>query len=291
MEPGTGRAVPGRGRRLSTLRRPDVPVLVAVSLGGAAGAAARYAVTIRAVAVDDDAVAAATLAVNALGCALIGVLTVLAIDRWPDVRLLRPALGTGVLGGFTTFSAYALDVESLARQGRLAVAAAYLVATPVLAMAAVWAGTAHHPAPGRGAAEGSESTMRLHGSAQRLTIMLGESDQWHHRPLFTEIVHRAHRAGLAGATVLRGIESFGGGSLVHTTRLLSLTEDLPVVVVIVDSHARIAEFLPQLDQLLVEGLVTLEDVEVIRYVGRDAAAPRPLDAPPDSGAPAGKEGG
>lgn len=122
--------------------------------------------------------------------------------------------------------------------------------------------------------------MRLHGTAQRLTVMVGESDQWHHRPVFTEIVHRAHRAGMAGATVLRGIESFGGSSLVHTTRLLSFSEDLPVVVVIVDSHQRIASFLPQLDEMLVEGLVTLEDVEVIRYVGPDAGAPRPLDSPP-----------
>ncbi len=133
--------------------------------------------------------------------------------------------------------------------------------------------------------------MRLSGTAQRLMIMVGESDQWHHRPVFTEIVHRAHRAGLAGATVLRGIESFGGSSLVHTTRFLSLSEDLPVVVVIVDSHQRIASFLPQLDELLVEGLVTLEDVEVIRYVGRDEKAPRPLDRPPGSGSPPGEEAG
>jgi CrcB protein len=85
--------------------------------------------------------ALATLAVNAVGCALIGVLTVLAIDRWPDVRVLRPALGTGVLGGFTTFSAYAVDVEVLAREGRLAVAAGYLVVTPAVALAAVWVAT------------------------------------------------------------------------------------------------------------------------------------------------------
>ncbi len=119
--------------------------------------------------------------------------------------------------------------------------------------------------------------MRLHGTAQRLTVMVGESDRWHHHPLFTEIVHRAHRAGLAGATVLRGIESFGAASLVHTSRLLSLSEDLPVVVVIVDSHERIAAFLPLLDELVLEGLVTLEDVEVIRYVGRDRSAPAPVD--------------
>jgi PII-like signaling protein len=117
--------------------------------------------------------------------------------------------------------------------------------------------------------------------------MVGESDQWHHRPLFTEIVHRAHRAGLAGATVLRGVESFGARSLVHTTRLLSLSEDLPVVVLIIDSHDRIASFLPQLDEMVIEGLVTLEDVEVIRYVGRDTTAPRPLDRPSASGEPGG----
>jgi PII-like signaling protein len=111
--------------------------------------------------------------------------------------------------------------------------------------------------------------MRLTGTALRLTIMVGESDQWHHKPLFTEIVHRAHKAGLAGATVLRGIEGYGASNLIHTTRLLSLSEDLPVVIVIVDTHDRIHAFLPQLDELVTEGLVILDDCEVIRYVGRD----------------------
>jgi PII-like signaling protein len=116
--------------------------------------------------------------------------------------------------------------------------------------------------------------MKLSGPAVRLTIMIGESDQWHHRPLFTEIVHRAHASGLAGATVLRGVESFGASSRIHTTRLLSLSEDLPVVVLIVDTAERIHEFLPQLDELVTEGLVIMDDVEVIRYVGRE---PRPSE--------------
>ena len=109
----------------------------------------------------------------------------------------------------------------------------------------------------------------IEGPALRLTIFVGESDRWHHHPLYTEIVHRAHAAGLAGASVLRGIEGFGASSRIHTNRLLSLSEDLPIVVVMVDAEERIRGFLPQLDELVSEGMVMVDPVEVIRYVGRD----------------------
>ncbi|MEU6773144.1 DUF190 domain-containing protein [Streptomyces sp. NPDC046759] len=108
----------------------------------------------------------------------------------------------------------------------------------------------------------------LSGRALRLTVYIGEDDTWHHKPLYSEIVHRAHAAGLAGASVFRGIEGFGASSRIHTARLLSLSEDLPVAVVVVDTEERVRAFLPQLDELVDEGLVTLEECEVVRYVGR-----------------------
>lgn len=111
--------------------------------------------------------------------------------------------------------------------------------------------------------------MKLQGRALRLTVFVGEDDMWHHTPLYHEIVHRAHTAGLAGATVLRGIEGYGASSRIHTTRLLSLSEDLPIAVIIVDAADRVREFLPQLDELVGEGMVMLDEVEVIRYVGRE----------------------
>lgn len=112
-------------------------------------------------------------------------------------------------------------------------------------------------------------------AAVRLTVVVGEEDRHHHDPLATALVHRAHAAGLAGASVFRGVEGFGAGSRVHTSRLLSLGEDLPLSVVVVDARERVEAFLPVVAELLgtsrAGGLVTLEDVRVVRFDGAEAA--------------------
>jgi PII-like signaling protein len=114
--------------------------------------------------------------------------------------------------------------------------------------------------------------MTLRGPATRLTVLVNEDAQWRRRPLYTEIVHRAHQAGLAGASVFRGIEGYGRSDAIHTTRILSLAADLPCSVVIVDTDEKIRAFLPQLDEILGEGLVMVDAVEVIRVGGGPDAA-------------------
>src|SRR5207247_7178331 len=110
-----------------------------------------------------------------------------------------------------------------------------------------------------------EATRRLPAEAQLLRIFIGGSDKHHGRPLYEVIVEEARRRGMAGATVLRGTLGFGANSRIHTAKILRLSEDLPMVVEIVDSPERIAAFLPDLDRMIEEGLVTLERVRVIAY--------------------------
>ena len=98
-----------------------------------------------------------------------------------------------------------------------------------------------------------------------LRIFIGESDKVGHKPLYEVIVLKAREAGLAGATVLRGVMGFGKNSVLHTTKILRLSEDLPMVVEIVDSREKVDAFLPLLDDLIKDGLVTLERVNVLHY--------------------------
>ena len=138
----------------------------------------------------------------------------------------------------------------------------------------------HHRDPGRTSVVATTATQRGDGSANHerarngvlLRIFIGESDRepGSGRPLYEAIVRLAREAQLAGATVLRGPMGFGRHSRVHTTQLLELSTDLPIVIEIVDAEEKINAFLPGVDELVTEGLVTLEAVRVLRYVSPDS---------------------
>jgi hypothetical protein len=114
--------------------------------------------------------------------------------------------------------------------------------------------------------------MKIAGEGLCLRVFLGENDRWHGRPLHEALVLRAREAGLAGATVVRGMLGFGKHSRLHTTKVLRLSEDLPVVVEIVDVEERIRAFLPECDAMIGEGLITLERVEILKYEAQPPGA-------------------
>jgi len=111
--------------------------------------------------------------------------------------------------------------------------------------------------------------MKISENGKLLRIFIGESDKWQHQPLYEAIVLKARELGLAGATVLRGPMGFGASSHVHTAKILRLSMDLPIIIEIVDSEEKINLLLPHLDEMVLEGLVTLEDVRVLKYRAGD----------------------
>ncbi len=107
--------------------------------------------------------------------------------------------------------------------------------------------------------------MKIPEEATRLRIYIGESDRWHHQALFEAIVMKARERQLAGATVLRGPMGFGAASRIHTAKILRLSTDLPIVIEIVDSEEKVNGFLPDLEEMMGGGLVTLEKIKVLHY--------------------------
>lgn len=111
--------------------------------------------------------------------------------------------------------------------------------------------------------------MHIEGEAKLLRIFVGESDLINHVPVFEKIVLEARKAGLAGATVMKGIMGFGASSRIHTTKLLRLSEDLPLVIEIVDTEKKIEEFIPMLNDIFEQansgGMITMEKVSIIKY--------------------------
>lgn len=114
--------------------------------------------------------------------------------------------------------------------------------------------------------------MHIEGNAKRVTIYVGESDRWHGRALHEALLEMLRSEGCAGATVIRAVAGFGRASRIHTASILRLSQDLPVVIEWVDELERVERVLPKLDEMISGGLVTIEDVHVLRYVS-------PSDAP------------
>jgi PII-like signaling protein len=118
----------------------------------------------------------------------------------------------------------------------------------------------------------------LDGEQVLVRIFIGESDKWGRQPLGTSLLERLRKEGFAGATVFRGVAGFGARSVLHTSHILRLSEDLPVLIEVVDTQERVAQLIPILDEMIQEGLVTLEKARVIKY----APGSRPLDSPSES---------
>jgi len=114
--------------------------------------------------------------------------------------------------------------------------------------------------------------MKIEGEGQLLRIFVGESDRHGGKLLYEAIVLKAREAGLAGASVLRGLAGFGAHSRLHTTKILRLSQDLPIIIEIVDKEERIQRFLPLLDSMVDEGMITVEKVHIIAYRHGDKPA-------------------
>lgn len=106
----------------------------------------------------------------------------------------------------------------------------------------------------------------IEGEQQLVRIFIGESDRWHHRPLYTALLERLRSEGFAGATVTRAVAGFGAHSVIHTAQILRLSEDLPMIVEVVDTAEQVERLKPILDEMVGEGLVTIEPVHVLKYL-------------------------
>jgi hypothetical protein len=108
----------------------------------------------------------------------------------------------------------------------------------------------------------------LDGEQLLVRIFMGEGDKWHHQPLSLALLARLRKEGFAGATIFHGVGGFGAHSVMHTTHILRLSEDLPVLIEVVDTEERVQALLPILDEMVQEGLVTMEKVRVLKYASR-----------------------
>lgn len=255
--------------------RGGVLLYAFVAAGAAIGGVGRALVSLVAIELAGSGFPWGTLVANVLGSFVIGFYATLTE---PGGRLMvsartRQFVMTGICGGFTTFSVFSLETFSFLAARDWPMAGLNIGVSLVTWLLAVWAGAILAARFNRlsgdrlpaSSTKGDLIAMDMPKNAQSLRIFIGEDDQDGGRPLYEAIVLKAREMHLAGATVLRGALGYGHSSRLHTTKVLRLSEDLPLVVEIVDSEDKIAAFLPELDRLMTSGLVTIETVRVLQY--------------------------
>ncbi|MAW86258.1 MAG: hypothetical protein CMJ42_06995 [Phyllobacteriaceae bacterium] len=248
---------------------------LAVGFGTAIGGVMRAAVSLASLEMLGPGFPWGTLAANGIGSFVIGAYAALT---GPDGRLFvsgrqRQFVMTGICGGFTTFSVFSLETLRFAMAKDYRFAGLNIGASVVIWLLAVWVGHTlamrlnRLDGRRRLAQSNQERTddMQVPEQALALRIFIGENDKDDGRPLYEAIVLKAREMHLAGATVLRGALGYGHSSRVHTSKILRLSEDLPLVIEIVESEDKINAFLPELDRLMTSGLITLENVRVLQY--------------------------
>ena len=255
--------------------RAGLTLHIFVAAGAAIGGVGRALVSLAAIELAGSGFPWGTLVANVSGSFVIGFYATLTE---PGGRLMvsartRQFVMTGVCGGFTTFSVFSLETFGFLAERDWPMAGLNIGVSLVTWLLAVWAGAIlasrfnrlsgdRSPAS---STEGDTITMDMPKNARALRIFIGEDDRDDGRPLYEAIVLKAREMHLAGATVLRGALGFGHSSRFHTTKVLRLSEDLPLVIEIVDNEEKIAAFLPELDRLMTSGLVTIETVRVLQY--------------------------
>ena len=237
--------------------------LLSVICGAVIGASGRYLLTTGLSRSLPGLFPWGTLVVNWVGCLVIGLAWGMG-QRALWSPHLRTFLFVGILGSFTTFSSFGLETMHLLRGGDGARAAAYVLGSNFGGLVRVWLGLS--------IARGSRWVARSTGGpvvmnwedAVLVRVFVGESQRFRGRSLSEAIVLKARELEIAGATVLRGVLGYGGHHQLHAAKLLSLSEDLPLVVEIVEDEARLAPLLRWLEQVVDGGLVTAETVRVLR---------------------------